>query len=95
MCAVWPQDGAIVSPIFMLAKQQRAGELQPVVDFFASQAVGETLAHAGQFPSLHPDVDNKLAPETPLMWLGWEAIMAKDLSAEIRRCNELFELTLK
>lgn len=91
MSAVWPSDGAIVSPIFMLAKKQRAEELQAVVDFFASKAVGETLAHTGLFPSLHPEVDNKLSNDTPFMWLGWEKIMAKDLSAEIKMCNELFE----
>ncbi len=91
MSAVWPKDGAIVSPIFMLAKRQRAEELQPVIDFFASRQVGETLAHTGLFPSLHPEVDNRLAPDTPLMWLGWDKIMAKDLSAEIKACHALFE----
>ncbi len=91
MSAVWPKDGAIVSPIFMLAKRQRAEELQPVIDFFASRQVGETLAHTGLFPSLHPEVDNRLAPDTPLMWLGWDKIMAKDLSAEIKACHALFD----
>lgn len=93
MSAVWPEDGAIVSPIFMLAKRERAAELQPVVDFFASKEVGEVLAHSGLFPSLNPEVDNALAEDTPLMWLGWEKIMAKDLSAEIEKCNELFYST--
>ncbi|PID55235.1 iron ABC transporter substrate-binding protein, partial [candidate division KSB3 bacterium] len=60
MEAVWPEDGAIISPIFMLAKKERAEELQPIVDFFASKAVGETLSHQGLFPSLHPEVDNRL-----------------------------------
>jgi len=91
MSAVWPADGAIVSPIFMLAKRERAEALQPVVEFFASRDVGETLAHAGLFPSLHPEVDNRLAPDTPLMWLGWDKIMAKDLSAEIKACHSLFD----
>ena len=90
MEAVWPEDGAIISPIFMLAKKARAGELQPVVDFFSSQAVGETLAHQGLFPSLHPAVENNLPVDAPMMWLGWEKILKTDLSAEIKRCEELF-----
>ncbi|PIE56922.1 MAG: spermidine/putrescine ABC transporter substrate-binding protein [Desulfobulbus propionicus] len=90
MEALWPEDGAIISPIFMLAKKARATELQPLVDFFASREVGETLAHQGLFPSLHPEVNNNLADDTPMMWLGWDKILATDLSAEIERCEALF-----
>lgn len=94
MEAVWPEDGAIISPIFMLAKKERAAELQPVVDFFASKAVGEILSHNGLFPSLHPEVDNNLPDDAPMMWLGWDKILNTDLSAEIARCEELFNSTV-
>ncbi len=90
MEAVWPEDGAIISPIFMLAKKERAEELQPIVDFFASKAVGETLSHQGLFPSLHPEVDNRLPDDAPMMWLGWEKILNTDLTHEIERCEQLF-----
>jgi hypothetical protein len=36
-------------------------------------------------------VDNRLSPDTPLMWLGWDKIMAQDLSAEIKRCQDVFD----
>ncbi len=91
MQAVWPSDGAIVSPIFMLSKKERAEELQPLVDFFASKEVGETLAHSGLFPSLNPDVDNNLPDDKPLMWIGWDFIKNNDLTDEINKCNELFD----
>ncbi|WP_163338796.1 ABC transporter substrate-binding protein [Desulfopila sp. IMCC35008] len=95
MEAVWPEDGAIVSPVFMLAKKERAEELQPVVDFFSSKSVGETLSHQGLFPSLHPEVDNKLPDDTPMMWLGWDKISQTDLSKEIARCEELFSSSFR
>jgi ABC-type Fe3+ transport system substrate-binding protein len=79
----------------MLAKKERASELQPVVDFFASKSVGETLSHQGLFPSLHPEVDNKLPLDIPMMWLGWEKILSTDLSKEIARCEELFSASVK
>jgi ABC-type Fe3+ transport system substrate-binding protein len=91
MVAVWPSDGAIVSPIFMLAKKERAEELQPLVDFYSSVEVGETLAHSGLFPSLNPDVDNRLPNDKPLMWIGWDFIKNNDLTDEINKCNELFD----
>lgn len=94
MEAIWPEDGAIISPIFMLAKKERAAELQPIVDFFASKEVGETLSHKGLFPSLHPEVDNNLPDDAPMMWLGWDKILKTDLSAEIARCEELFNTSV-
>ncbi len=91
MQTVWPEDGAIVSPIFMLAKKERADELQPIVNFFASKEVGETLSHKGSFPSLHPEVLNDLPDDAPMMWPGWDKILHTDLSAEIARCMDLFD----
>ncbi|PID44813.1 MAG: hypothetical protein CR981_01070 [Proteobacteria bacterium] len=95
MEAVWPEDGAIISPIFMLAKKARAKELQPIVDFFASKEVGETFSHQGLFPSLHPEVDNNLPDDAPMMWLGWDHVLNRDLSADIGRCEEQFNKAVR
>ncbi len=94
MAAVWPEDGAIISPIFMLAKSERIQQLQPVVDFFASKKVGEILAHSGLFPSVHPDIDNHIPKENTFMWLGWDYIYNNDISALIKHCEQLFEESL-
>lgn len=90
MVAVWPEDGAVLSPIFMLAKKKKAEQLKPIVTFFASKPVGEVLAHQGLFPSLNPEVDNRLDGEKPFMWVGWDFIKEHDLSKEIALCEELF-----
>jgi ABC-type Fe3+ transport system substrate-binding protein len=90
MEAVWPSDGAILSPIFMLAKKSKADLLRPFTDFFASKEVGEILSGQGLFPSLHPEVDNRLGPDASFLWLGWDYIKRHDLSVEISRCEALF-----
>ncbi|MCK5841444.1 MAG: ABC transporter substrate-binding protein [Candidatus Sabulitectum sp.] len=90
MIAVWPEDGAIISPIFMLAKKEKIEELQPVIDFFASVEVGKILSHGGLFPSVHPDLDNRISPENKFMWLGWDYIYSNDISALILKCEALF-----
>lgn len=90
MLGVWPEDGAIISPIFMLSKRSKIQQLQPAVDFFASQAVGEILAHKGLFPSIHPAVDNRLNPENKFMWLGWDYIYAHDIGSLIKTCEGIF-----
>jgi len=88
--AVWPEDGAIISPIFMLAKTSEEKRLQPVVDFFASREIGDVLANQGLFPSTHPEVENNLRENSPFMWLGWDYISANDLSELIAHCESLF-----
>jgi len=90
MLAVWPEDGAIISPIFMLSKQNKLAKLQPVIDFFASREVGEILSHSGLFPSVHPAVDNHIPAENQYMWLGWDYIYSHDISGLIRHCEQLF-----
>ena len=69
---VWPEDGAIISPIFMLIKESSLPELQPLVDFFASQKVGKILSEQGLFPSVRADIENNLPADSKFMWPGWK-----------------------
>ena len=91
MRAVWPKDGAIISPIFLLCKRSKAEQIQPVVDFLSSKAVGEILSHNGRFPSMHPEVDNRIPKEWKYMWLGWDFIRNNDLGRIIQECMDAFE----
>ncbi len=87
---VWPADGAVVSPIFMLLKNSAPEEAGRIADFFASKKVGEILSHRGLFPSCHPEVVNQVPDFAPLMWLGWDFIRENDLGELIPRVNEIF-----
>ncbi len=95
MKAVWPSDGAILSPIFMLSKADRIDKLKDVIDFFASKEVGEILSHSGLFPSTNPDVDNRLEGNKPFMWLGWDYIYSIDVGATIKECEKIFDESIK
>ncbi len=90
LTAVWPSDGAIISPIFMLSKSEKEEVLKPIVDFFASKEVGEILAHQGRFPSVHPDVDNKFE-DNKYMWIGWDYIKTHDIGSLITECMDIFD----
>ncbi|RUT79054.1 ABC transporter substrate-binding protein [Ancylomarina longa] len=95
MIAVWPEDGAIISPIFMLTKKDRLEKTQPVIDFFASEHVGEILSHQGLFPSIHPNVDNRLPKENKFMWLGWDYINNNNIGEMIRKCDTIFNKAIQ
>lgn len=90
MAAVWPKDGAIISPIFMLSKREKIDKLQPIIDMFASVEVGKILSHSGLFPSVHPDLDNRIPEDNKFMWLGWDYIYNNDISGLIKHCETIF-----
>lgn len=91
MTIVWPKEGAVLSPIFMLSKKDKKKELKPVVDFFSGKEIGEILSHQGRFPSVHPEVDNMLSSDYRFVWVGWDMIHNEDISALIQSCKEIFE----
>ncbi len=88
---IWPEDGAIVSPIFMLTKRTSLERVRPIAAFLSGQAVGEILAQKGLFPSLHPGVDNQLPGPRPWKWIGWDHIYNHDVGELIRHTNAIFE----
>jgi ABC-type Fe3+ transport system substrate-binding protein len=88
---VWPEDGAIISPIFMLAKADKQDKLQPIADFLCSKEVGEILTNRGLFPALNPEVENQLPEQHPWQWVGWEYLYSHDIAAQIRYTVGLFE----
>jgi ABC-type Fe3+ transport system substrate-binding protein len=90
MMAVWPEDGAIISPIFMLIKDSSADKTQALVDFFISEKIGEVLAHQGLFPSVNPNIDNRIDKKNKFMWLGWDYIYSQDIPELIAKCESIF-----
>lgn len=95
MTAVWPEDGAIISPIFLLTKKEKKTELEPIVKFLLSKEVGEILSHNGRFPSVNPDVDNRLSEEKKYQWIGWDFIEEHDLTLLIKKCEDVFEKSMR
>jgi len=87
---VWPEDGAIISPIFMLEQKAAPAGTTELGDFFLSREAGEVLAHRGLFPSLHPEVSNPLPEGADWMWLGWDFIRENDLGELIPRLLGIF-----
>jgi len=88
---VWPEDGAVLSPIFMLAKKATINQIKPIAEYLASKPVGEILAQKGLFPSVHPDVDNLLEGNHPWKWVGWDYIYQNDIGTLIKRTTQIFE----
>ena len=94
MVPVWPEDGAVISPIFLLSKKEKEEKLKPFVDFFASKAVGEILSHNGKFPSTNAEVENNLEGSQKFMWIGWDFINDNDIGSLLKRCEDVFNSSI-
>jgi fe3+ ABC superfamily ATP binding cassette transporter, binding protein len=91
LVAVWPTDGAIVSPIFMISKSYREN-VSAVNDYLHSKEIGEIFSFNGNFPSTNPMIDNKLRDNQKYMWIGWDFIYNNDIEKLIKEFTEMFTL---
>ncbi len=90
MVPVWPEDGAIISPVFMLTKAEKLKEMESLIDFLSSKAVGEILSHKGFFPSVSPEVENLTPRDKKYLWIGWDYIYNNNLQEQMHHCEDLF-----
>ena len=88
MVVNWPEDGAIISPIFMLIKDKKDKNLEKIVEFFASKSMAEILAKQGYFPSIHPDVNNNLN-DKKFIWAGWDYLYKNNIDDIIDHCTKI------
>ncbi len=70
---IWPEDGALTTPIYLLTKEFAFEKYKPIVDFIIGYAYGEKCAH-NYFPVMNAKVDNRLPEGAVLKWLGWDYI---------------------
>lgn len=88
--AVWPQDGAIIAPIFMLVKKDTEDKTKDFVSFFLSEKTGTVFARSGFFPSTNPSVDNRLSAEKTFSWVGWDFIYNNDIGSLLEKIKADF-----
>lgn len=86
---IWPEEGAIISPIFMLTKAKKEKELKKIIQYMSGAKVGDILANQGLFPSVHPDVKNPINGR-PMLWVGWDFIHSNDMGKLIKECENIF-----
>jgi len=74
---IWPDDGALASPVILQVKPEKKEELKPVLDYLVGRQLAQILAGAG-FPVPHADVAADVQTK-PLKWLGWNFLRQNDL----------------
>ena len=86
---VWPKDGAIVSPVFLMAKKDNE-KAKTVVEFFNNSSVGKLLSSNGKFPTTVKGVDNLLEENCGFLFCGWDYIHNNDIVKIMKESEKLF-----
>lgn len=86
---VWPEEGAIASPVFLLAKASKAKELAPLIDYLSGEHTANMYEKAS-FPALHPAVESKLPEGAGLLWMGWDMIWNEDIEQVTQSVHNRF-----
>ena len=86
---VWPKDGSIISPVFVMAKKDNE-KAQKVVEFFRDENVGKLLSSNGKFPTTIFGVDNMLDENSKFMFCGWDYIHNNDIVKIMKESEKIF-----
>jgi ABC-type Fe3+ transport system substrate-binding protein len=86
---VWPTDGALVSPLFVMVKTAVRERLGPLVDFFLGPQAA-AIAGGAQIPPTHPAAESGLPPGASLRFIGWDVLESHDLGPLIAESGALF-----
>lgn len=89
---VWPSEGAIPSPVFLLAKRSALNTYSGLLDFLVSQAMGELFSGRG-FPFCHPGTHAQL-PGEKLFWVGWDFLHHSDVGSAKDSIQQTFRAAL-
>jgi ABC-type Fe3+ transport system substrate-binding protein len=87
---IWPEDGALASPVTLLVKREKAGRLKPIIEYLTGEDLAQVFVGA-YFASPHPFVQNRLPDYAGLKWLGWNFIHDNDLAAVNAEIDRVFQ----
>ena len=91
---IWPEDGALASPVTLLVKKDRATALNPITTYLTGEELARVFVDA-LFPSPHPAAQNQLPYDATLKWIGWDFIRANDLEAVNAAIDAVFLPTVR
>lgn len=92
---IWPEDGAVISPIFMLTKKDKADIMRPIIDLMASEKIGRIFSEQGLFPSVLPEIDNNLPEDAEFMWPGWDFLREQNPGQLLKELEEEFHKSVE
>jgi ABC-type Fe3+ transport system substrate-binding protein len=86
---IWPADGGLVSPLFLMVKQTAAKPLAPLVDFFLGPETA-AIAAGALIPPTSLAAPSALPEGAKVRFIGWDTLEANDLGPLIAKAGKVF-----
>lgn len=86
---VWPKDGALAYPLYLLAKKNQLQRTKPLIEYITGNDLGQYLAD-NRYPSLNPKVVYPYSPGAKLKWIGWDYIYSNNVMDLTRLAAKTF-----
>ncbi|WP_333645454.1 ABC transporter substrate-binding protein [Lacrimispora sp.] len=86
---VWPDDGAITLPMYMLVRKDDAERVKDITDYITGKDFAEACTKA-YTPPMNGEVNANLPPGAAFQWLGWDFIRSHDIPTLAEHCLEVF-----
>lgn len=86
---VWPEEGAIVSPVTLLVQSDASKNLESVVNYFISDKVRNICKNAF-LPHPKDYIEYLKENNYKLNWVGWDFIRNNDTNKLLLELNEYF-----
>jgi hypothetical protein len=86
---VWPEEGAIVSPVTLLVQNDISNMLENVVNYFTSEQVQNVCKDAA-LPHPMDYLEYLKENNYKLNWLGWDFISNNDINKLLPKLNKCF-----
>ncbi|NSB15460.1 ABC transporter substrate-binding protein [Clostridium beijerinckii] len=86
---VWPEEGAIVSPVTFLVQNDISNMLENVVNYFTSEQVQNVCKDAA-LPHPMDYLEYLKENNYKLNWLGWDFISNNDINKLLPKLNKCF-----
>lgn len=84
---IWPEEGAVVQPIFLTVRRGALPRLKPAVDYILGEEWGRCLAE-NRVVSAAAGVENRLGGG--LAWAGWDFMLSEDIDEKIALIDRTF-----
>jgi ABC-type Fe3+ transport system substrate-binding protein len=86
---VWPEDGAVLNPMYALFKKDQDLRQEACAEFLFGKGLGQTMAD-GWFTHVNPEVKHKLPEGSKLRWVGWDYLYEKEITGKVKEIEAVY-----
>jgi ABC-type Fe3+ transport system substrate-binding protein len=90
---IWPEDGAVLNPLYALFRKPQTDRENEVREACASFLFGPELGRSladGWFVHVHPEIQYGLPPQAKFRWVGWDYILEKPVVSRVQEIEEIY-----